>query len=294
MTASSVSPVSHVSDTARWVAMYRAMESERPDALFHDPWARKLAGPEGEAILRSIPKGREMAWPMIVRTQVMDELILRAIHQDKVDAVLNLASGLDARPYRLPLPASLRWIEADFADVLAYKQTILAAEKPHCALEFAPVDLTDDNARTALFDRVGGAATRTFVITEGLLVYLAREQVARLAEDLRKQSSFLWWLIDLASPDLLKRLSKTWGKALQRSPMIFGPAEGTQFFEPLGWHEKEFRSTFEEAFRLNRTMRFARFFQWLGRLYPKKMQARFRRMSGIVLLERKGFAGPAT
>ena len=287
MIAPPLSSVSHVSDTARWVAMYRAMESERRDALFHDPWARRLAGPEGEAILASIPKGRETAWPMIVRTQVMDELILQAINQDKVDTVVNLASGLDARPYRLPLPASLRWIEADFADVLAYKQTILAAEKPRCALEFAPVDLTDDHARTAFFHRVGVSATRTIVITEGLLVYLAREQVARLAGDLAKQPSFLWWLIDLASPDLLKRLSKMWGKSLQKSPMIFGPAEGTQFFEPYGWHEREFHSTFEEALRLNRTMRFARIFKLLGHLYPKRTKARFQRMSGIVLLQRK-------
>ena len=78
-----VSSVSHVSDTARWVAMYRALESERPDALFHDPWARKLAGPEGEAILRGIPKGVAIAWPMIVRTQVMDEMLLHAIREEK-------------------------------------------------------------------------------------------------------------------------------------------------------------------------------------------------------------------
>src|SRR5437588_844879 len=116
--SSPVSPVSHVSDTARWVAMYRAMESERRDALFHDRWARKLAGPEGEAILNAIPKGRQSAWPMIVRTQVMDELLLRTIAEKKVDTVLNLASGLDTRPYRLSLPASLRWIEVDFPDVL--------------------------------------------------------------------------------------------------------------------------------------------------------------------------------
>ena len=67
--------ISNVSDTARWVAFYRAMETERPDALFRDPFARRLAGAQGEAIVRSLPKGRSMAWPMIVRTAVMDEII---------------------------------------------------------------------------------------------------------------------------------------------------------------------------------------------------------------------------
>src|SRR2546427_252302 len=107
-------PITHVSDTARWVALYRAMESERPDALFRDPYARRLAGERGERIVASMRRGRAMAWPMIVRTAVLDELILRAIERDGVDTVLNLAAGLDTRPYRLPLPSSLRWVEADF------------------------------------------------------------------------------------------------------------------------------------------------------------------------------------
>ena len=282
----SVSSVSHVSDTARWVAMYRAMESERPDALFRDPWARQLAGPEGEAILNSVPKGRQMAWPMIVRTHVMDELILRAVNQNGMDTVVNLASGLDARPYRLPLPASLRWIEADFADVLTYKQRVLAGEKPHCALEFTPVDLTSDGARTEFLGRVGASAKRALIVTEGLLVYLQREQVAKLAADLGRQPSFHWWLIDLASPDLLKRLNKQWGKSLEKSPLIFGPAEGTKFFEPFGWREKEYRNMFDESIRLNRTMPLARFFKFLGRFYPKKTRERFQRFSGMVLLEK--------
>src|SRR5260370_34044392 len=107
------SPITHVSDTARWVALYRAMEAERPDPLFRDPYARRLAGEQGEAILRGMKQGRRWAWPMIVRTAVMDELILRAITRDGVDTGLNLAAGLDARPYRLALPHTLRWVDGE-------------------------------------------------------------------------------------------------------------------------------------------------------------------------------------
>ena len=46
--------ISNVSDTARWVALYRAMETDRPDALFKDPYARRLAGAEGEEIVNTI------------------------------------------------------------------------------------------------------------------------------------------------------------------------------------------------------------------------------------------------
>src|SRR5436189_6339037 len=105
--------IQHVSDTARWVALYRAMESERPDALFHDPYARRLAGPRGEQILASLPKGRTWAWALIVRTAVMDELILRAIARAGVGTVLNLAAGVDPRRYGPPRTPSLRWVDAD-------------------------------------------------------------------------------------------------------------------------------------------------------------------------------------
>ncbi|PYP53777.1 MAG: SAM-dependent methyltransferase, partial [Gemmatimonadetes bacterium] len=159
--------IEHVSDTARWVALYRAMESERADALFRDPYARRLAGERGERILASMQKGQAWAWPMIVRTAVMDELILRAIERDRVDTVLNLAAGLDTRPYRLPLQATLRWVEVDFADVIAYKQEQLAGEHPACALEQVGVDLTDVARRRALFDQIGAAARRVLVVSEG-------------------------------------------------------------------------------------------------------------------------------
>jgi methyltransferase (TIGR00027 family) len=283
-----MSPVSHVSDTARWVAMYRALETERADALFRDRYARRLAGPEGEDILRTLPKAREFAWPMIVRTAVMDELILRSIQRDGVDTVLNLAAGLDARPYRLPLPTSVRWFEADFTDMLDYKAAALAGERPVCALELLRVDLTDAAARRAALARATAGARSALVIAEGLLVYLEREQVADLARDLHAQTSIRYWLIDIAMPRLLKMMEKTWGKHLQAGSarFRFAPAEGTTFFRPLGWQEVEFRSNWDESFRLNRTMKYAKLYRFLSRFYPKRIREQFKRFAGVVLLER--------
>jgi len=268
--------------------MYRALESERPDALFSDPYARRLAGPQGEEMLRQIPRARTFAWPMIVRTAVMDEIILRTIAEDGVDTVVNLAAGLDARPYRLPLPPTLRWFEADFPDMLDEKERALRGEQPVCALELLRADLTDPAARQAVLARATQGARSALVVTEGLLVYLRAEQVAELARDLHAQPAMHHWLIDLATPRLLKMLKRTWGKQLMagNAPMQFGPAEGTAFFAPLGWEEAEFRSTWDESFRLNRTMRLARFFRLLGSLSSKAKQEESRRMSGIVLLRR--------
>ena len=92
--------VRNISDTARWAAVYRARETQRPDALFHDPLAEKLAGERGEEIAAAIPFSNKHTWSWVARTYLFDQFIAREIEQG-VDLVLNLAAGLDARPYRM-------------------------------------------------------------------------------------------------------------------------------------------------------------------------------------------------
>ena len=278
-------PIRNVSDTALWVAIYRAMESERSDALFNDPFARRLGGERGEAIVRAMPKGAATSWAMVVRTAVMDEIILRCVQQGAA-TVLNLAAGLDARPYRLPLPASLRWLHVDLPDMVDYFRGQMAGETPHCELEFIAADMRDDDAKRDVFTRAAMHGP-VLVVTEGLLVYLESDQVAGLARDLHDIAHAKWWLTDLASPMLLKFLEKQWAPRLKEgnAPFRFGPAEGTAFFTPFGWREAEFRSTWDESFRLQRTMRGAWLWKLLSRLQPKAKQEAGRRMSGIVLMQ---------
>lgn len=279
--------LANISDTARWVAMYRAIESERRDAIFRDPLARRLAGTRGEEILAAMPQGRAFAWPMIVRTALFDELILR--HAGQADAVLNLAAGLDARPYRLALPPSLTWIDVDLPPMIDYKRELLAGETPRCNVEFVGLDLADVAARRELFDRVAAAHRRVFVATEGLLVYLPREQAGALAYDLHDAPSFQWWLIDIVAPFILDLMQKTWGAQLDAAaaPMHFAPPEGPRFYEPFGWRTDEARPTLEEAKRLKRLPPRLRLMSALAFLAPKRVREQQRQgLTGVVLLER--------
>lgn len=139
---SSPNPIRHISDTALWVAVYRAQESERADAVFRDPYARKLAGDRGVQIAAGMPFAGRHSWSYVARTWLVDQIIEREVLQG-TDMVINLAAGLDCRPYRMQLPASLRWVEVDLPDMLSYKQEVLAAECPVCKLERVPLDLTD-------------------------------------------------------------------------------------------------------------------------------------------------------
>jgi methyltransferase (TIGR00027 family) len=278
------SPVGHISDTALWVAVYRAIETERPDAVFRDPYARALAGERGERILSELGSGaRSDSWAFVVRTAVLDELILRAVSEG-ADTVVNLAAGLDARPWRLPLPPSLTWIEVDLPAILAYKKEKLAGAPAVCAVESVALDLSDLPARRALFERVGAAGRRVLAITEGLLIYLSPEQVGALAADLARGPTFRWWATDLVSPRLLAFLQKRYGRALEAggAPLLFGPPEGVEFFRPFGWRAVEARDSFREGRRLRREPPFAPVLRFLIKLIPPGKRA----AGTVALLER--------
>ena len=123
--------IQSISDTARWAAVYRAHESDRADAVFRDPFARRLAGERGEEIAAVLSRGGGHAWAWITRTYVVDRFITQEVAQG-VDMVVNLAAGLDTRPFRMELPASLKWIEVDLPELLAYKEDTLRGETPAC------------------------------------------------------------------------------------------------------------------------------------------------------------------
>src|ERR1700755_3087335 len=121
--------IHHVSDTSLWIAGYRAAESARPDAAFKDPYASRLAGIRGMQMVAATPYTETMAFAMVVRTTAIDRLIHFAIAHG-IDTVINLGAGLDTRPYRMQLPAHLKWIEVDFPHLIEYKTEILKDEKP--------------------------------------------------------------------------------------------------------------------------------------------------------------------
>jgi len=243
--------VRNISDTALWAAVYRARETERPRPLFRDPYARRLAGTRGEEIAASIPFSEKATWAWVARTVLYDQFITEQVQQG-VDMVVNLAAGLDARPYRMTLPPALRWVEVDLPGILDYKEEILRDETPACALEHVRLDLADFNTRRELFARLGRNAKHALIVTEGLLIYLTAEQIGSWAMDLAAAPGFERWVLDLSSPGLLRMLQKNMGPQLSQggAKLQFAPSEGPGFFARYGWKAIDVRSQLKTAARL--------------------------------------------
>jgi methyltransferase (TIGR00027 family) len=244
--------VSHVSDTARWVAVYRARESERPDALFRDPFAARLAGERGQSIAAATPRAAATGWAAVTRTKLIDDLVLASIVQG-CDRVLNLAAGFDTRPYRLALPPTLKWIEADLPALIDEKDRLLAAETPACSLIREPVDLADSAARVQFLKRAVQGAANTLVITEGLVVYLEDATVQALARDLAAEPGIRWWMLDLLSPGIRAMISDGMGgRHPARALVKFAPDNGVAFFEEQGWRARDVETLLRAAARFRR------------------------------------------
>ena len=276
--------IRNISDTARWVAVYRARENERPDGLFKDPFARRLAGDRGEEIANAVENLTPESWPLPIRTYLYDAYIMECL-RDGVDVVVNLAAGLDARPYRMELPANLVWVEVDLPEILSYKESILANERPRCALRRVRLDLADRGARQQLFKELGVQAKNALVITEGLLIYLPREQVEALADDLAAAQGFKRWIVDMVSPGLRKRMTGQFGRFLDEAnaPFKFSPEEGPEFFTPHGWRPIQVRSMLKTAASVKRVNFF---FRLIAKLPENTKRLGPQPWGGCILLER--------
>ena len=279
-----MSEIEHVSDTAFWVAAYRALESERPDALFRDRLAGVLVGERGRAIERQMPNRGLMSFIMVVRTTAIDRLVLEAIERG-VDTVLNLGAGLDTRPYRMALPKTLRWIEADFPTMIAHKNDTLAAEQPVCELERVALDLSDRPLRQALLRRVAEGARCVLVITEGVIPYLKDEEVERLAEDIRAEPKLEYWIQEYYSLQA-RRHRPSWRKKLKAAPFVFSAPDWFAFFARFGFHPLERVTIREEAIRIKRHPPFMFPLSLIMWLMPVKWQEKAASGVGYTLLSR--------
>jgi methyltransferase (TIGR00027 family) len=279
-----------VSDTAFMVAAWRAAESERPDALFRDPFAARLAGQHGQSIVAGV-RGFLGGWQVVIRTLIIDDLIENAVAAG-ADTIVNLGAGLDARPYRMELPESLHWIEVDYAQVIDWKADTLAGDRPRCRLDRIKLDLADLTARRALFAEIAASSERILILTEGVLPYLTTDAVAVLADDLRTIFSGdveISWIADYFSPETI-RYRKLIGlsRQMRAAPLQFEPSDWLAFFAQHGWKLAEMRYLADEAVRRRRRMPLpfiVRAVVKIRRLLSRGRDDGLRRYAGYALLK---------
>jgi methyltransferase (TIGR00027 family) len=195
-----------VGTTAVMVAAARAIETDSPDPLIRDPYAKLLVSEAGTGVwetmlddsmvakLESIDAEsaavfQHMRSYQAVRTHFFDTHFAAAVAAG-IRQVVILASGLDSRAYRLDWPAGTTVYEIDQPKVLAYKSATLAAHgvTPSADRHEVPIDLRQD--WPAALQREGfDPKAPTAWLAEGLLMYLPADAQDRLFAQITELSA---------------------------------------------------------------------------------------------------------
>ncbi len=173
------------SNTALITAAARALENERNDKLFSDPYSKLLAGEDGMRLLMDF--GESFTLAETIRTKFFDDAITEAIKSGKKQFVA-LGSGLDTRPYRIEFPKDAIWMEVDFGPILEYKRKILKDERSSAK---SLIDIPSDVAKLGADDFVSKGFNPnepSMWIAEGLVPYLNDQQVGNLLSLISKLS----------------------------------------------------------------------------------------------------------
>src|SRR2546427_7866716 len=130
---------SSVGATATGVAAARALASRGPDPLIDDPFAEPLVKAVGSEVFTKMLSGeidfddgdpffnpQQMAERIAVRTRYFDDFFTAATDAGIRQGVI-LASGLDARAYRLPWPPGTTVYEVDQPQVIEFKTATLTS-----------------------------------------------------------------------------------------------------------------------------------------------------------------------
>ena len=195
---------SSVGATATMVAAARAMATKLDDPLIDDPFAEPLVRAVGVDFFTKLASGeldpaevdgdagfglQMMTDMMSARTRYFDDFFHDAARAGIRQGVI-LASGLDARGYRLHWADGTKLFEIDQPEVIEFKVATLAGLRalPTTDLRFVPIDLRRDwpaALRQSGFD----ASQPTAWIAEGLLAFLPADAQDRLFDEITDLSA---------------------------------------------------------------------------------------------------------
>lgn len=191
-------PYKDVGQTAIFVAWTRRAESQRPDALFQDPFAAAMLdllakSPALESVAGAVRQmeDNQQKFPeyFAVRTRFFDDRIQAALRAG-ARQVVSLGSGFDGRPLRLACPPGTDWYEVDLPQVSTLKGALVTASglEPTCRRHDVAANLNSDWAtplRAAGFD----PDRPTVWLVEGLSYYLSEERLEELFTQLSSWSA---------------------------------------------------------------------------------------------------------
>lgn len=171
---------------------HRAMDSRTKNSILHDSAADRAMHRidyNGGLMVRMAGGDR---YTVVLRAKQLDEWATDFLTRHPDATVLQLGCGLDSRAFRLEVPPDVRWFDVDFPDVIELRRKLYPEPDNY---RMIPSSVTEqDWLDTVPADRP------TLIIAEGLLMYLAPEEVERLLRRLTDRFATGELLFDGVAP----------------------------------------------------------------------------------------------
>lgn len=184
--------LSAVSETMLFTLYCRAADARSRDPILGDPYAAEVL----RAVRHHLPLKIRLAATdpgvITLRAKRLDDWTREFIAGNPDGMVLHLACGLDSRAFRLDVPATVDWIDLDFAEVIALREQLYPARPGYRTI----------GASATEADWLPDLATNRplLIIAEGLVMYLPVSKVKELLHRLTGHFRSGGLLLDVVAP----------------------------------------------------------------------------------------------
>jgi len=178
----------------------RALQSRSKHPILRDTWAE-------EAVQRvdydfdKLKVGQRAALLFACRATQLDLWTTNFLNDHPDATVLHLGCGLDSRFYRIAPPASVRWFDVDYPDVIALRRRLYPERAGYQMIGSSLADLS--------WLDVVPHDHPAMIVAEGVTMYLTEDILKALLKALTDHFSSGQLAFDAHTPQLVRWLTKT-------------------------------------------------------------------------------------
>ncbi len=226
----------------------RALQSQWKDPILHDPWAeeamrhidydmsKQLSG------VASWSMWKDIGCTIVATRAATFDLLTNQYLADHLDAtVLHVGCGMDSRVFRVDPPATVKWFDVDYPDVIDLRRQLFPERGASYHLIGAPLDdlrWLDQVPR----DRPG------LFIAEGVLHYLSEAEVKALLNAVVDHFPGGQMIFDICNSMIVKRTGSNVGGTGATYKWGLDDPQDIRQLEPKLELIKEFRPSEQVAF----------------------------------------------
>lgn len=237
-----MSEFNEVSETMLQTMYSRATYSKSKNAKFIDKKAIEVVE-KLDYDFTDASKDKLMGNGVIGRTILLDKMVKDFIKQNSNVTIINIASGMDTRFYRVN-NSKIKWYNVDFQEVINFRNKYLDEDKNVTNIASSAMDKN-------WAERVE-ENENVLIIVEGLSMYLTEKDVIKIFEIIKDNFKNTTIFFEILNPKFVKSLVEksvkiqfTWGANSGKD--ICNLVDGFEFIEDISLVEgmKEFKPIYK-------------------------------------------------